>query len=309
MTGANTRAYEIIGAPFDLGSQTLGASAAPAVLREHGLVRRLERLKRRGIEVVDGGDVDAPTEGDDTTAPRNVDAFLSYCERLLPRLGAIYAADRVPIVLGGDHAITMATVSSAARHIRETHGPEAPLGLVYVDAHPDLESPKPKPSDLHGMSVTYLLGRDASELTRLAGFAPALDPANVVMIGLRDVMDEERAVIEDRDIAAYSASDIERLGFSTICEKTFEHMVERTAGFFLSFDVDACDPTIAPAVEYPEPGGLTFRELRLIMEHAARAPNLVGLEAVELIPPRDQDARTSKLVVELLWSALRGPVL
>ena len=116
------------------------------------------------------------------------------------------------------------------------------------------------------------------ELRELFGFAPKVQPEHVVYIGLRDVVDEERQTIRELGIKAYGMSEIERLGISQICEETFTRMNESTDGFVLSFDIDALDPLFAPAVDYPQPGGLTTREAMVIMEFAHRAPGLKLLE-------------------------------
>jgi arginase len=235
---------------------------------------------------------------------------MSFSGDLMQRLERSYALHHRPVVLGGDHSISIPSVSAGSRFLRETHGAEAPLGLIWVDAHPDLETPDTTTSgDLHGMPVAVLLGHGAPDLCHLGGFAPKVDPRHVVYIGLRDVLPEERAIIQQYGITAYSASDVEGLGIAEICERTFTFMAEHAAGFVLSFDIDACDPSEAPAVQYPEPGGLTRREARVIMEYAAQAPNLTCLELVELDPSLDTDTRTSDLGLWLLRAALAGPIL
>lgn len=302
--------YEIIGAAFDLGAKSRGSAGAPAYLRERGLAERVDSLNRLGIDVVDGGDVAGPTEGDATTVPVNLPQFLSFGEELINRLERSYASGRVPVVLGGDHSVSMASVSAAARHLRSTHGSDADLGLVWVDAHPDLETPEASPdSYLHATPVAHLLGLGRPELSGFGGFAPKLRSANVVLIGLRDITTRERDAIAEHRIAAYTATDVERTGIAEIASRTLTHMAERTAGFVLSFDIDGCDSSEAPGVGYPERGGLTYREAMLVMEEASRAPNLVSLELVEVDPTRDRDGLTADLAIWLIHRALAGPQL
>jgi arginase len=304
------RSYEIIGAPFDLGAPSRGSAAAPGYLREKGLTKRIESLNRFGVDVVDGGDVDGPTEGDASTVPPNLRELLSFGGSLIERLGRSYAAGLTPVVIGGDHSISVASVTAAARHLRTTVEPDAELGLVWVDAHPDLETPGAQPDcDLHGTPVAHLLGLGDPDLAGLGGFAPKLRPENVVQICLRDIMSCEAEVIAEHEITAYTATDVERLGIGEICSRTFAHMDERTDGFVLSFDIDACDVAEAPGVVFRERGGLTYREAMVVMEEASRAPKLVSLELVEVDPSRDEGGRTADLAIWLIHRALAGPPL
>jgi arginase len=304
------RSYEIIGASFDLGAPSRGSAAAPTYLREKGLSKRIESLNRRGIDVVDGGDVAGPTEGDATTVPPNLRELISFGEELIERLDRSYVAGRTPVVVGGDHSISAASVAAAAKHLRSERGPGASLGLVWVDAHPDLETPESDPEgDLHGTPVAHLLGLGDPGLAGLGGFAPKVGPENVVQICLRDITTTERDAIVEHGITAYSSTDVERMGIGEICDRTFAHMAERTDGFVLSFDIDACDDTEAPGVVYPERGGLTYREAMVVMEGAHEAPNLVSLELVEVDPSRDGAERTADLAIWLIHRALAGPPL
>jgi arginase len=304
------RSYEIVGASFDLGAPSRGSAGAPAYLRRKGLTKRIASLNRMGIDVVDGGDVAGPDEGDPTTRPPNMRELLAFGGELIERLDRSYAAGRTPVVIGGDHSISVATVSAAARHLRSTRGPDADLGLVWVDAHPDLETPEAAPDcDLHGTPVAHLLGLGRSELAGMGGFAPKVRPENLVQICVRDIVSCEADVIAERRITAYTATDVERMGIGEISARTFAHMADRTDGFVLSFDVDACDVSEAPGVIFGERGGLTYREAMVIMEDAARAPNLVSLEIMEVDPGRDKEGRTAELAIWLVHRALAGPPL
>ena len=334
------RGYEIIGAAFDLGSDTRGSADAPRALREKGLLKELRWLKERGVRLIDGGDVHGPVPGDsgsadfrasdrgatdaDSTdsratdprssdspaAPRHTAELVSFSHTLMEKLRGSYESGRVPVVIGGDHSISIPSVSAAAALLRETQGPEADLGLIWVDAHPDLEMPETSSSgDLHAMAVSHLLGYGVEELSHLGGFSPKVKPANLILIGLRDVLPEERAIIREKRITAYAGTDVERLGITHICEQAFSKMSRDTAGFVLSFDIDACDPLVAPAVEYPERGGLTYREAALVMEFAAAAEKLICLEMVEVNPALDKHGATSEVAVDLIRSAVGGSIL
>jgi arginase len=161
-------------------------------------------------------------------------------------------------------------------------------------------------ADAGSGAAAVLLGLGAEELVNLGGFSPKVRTENIAFIGLRDVLRCERDLIESRGMLAYTATDIDRLGISAICDRVFGHMSDSVDGFVLSFDVDACDPLEAPGVEYPEWGGLTFREARLVAEYAADAPGLRCVEVLEIIPGSDHDGRSSRLAVEFLRSVAVG---
>ena len=244
------RAYQVIGAPFELGSTEPGAGLAPDALRASGLTALLNSLERRGIRAQDLGDVAAPSRGDARSNPKNMAQLVEYSHELMQKLAGIYEAGACPIVLGGDHSISIPSVSAAASFARASGGGE--LGLIWVDAHPDLETPDTTPSgNLHGMPMAVLMGLGAPELVELGGFSPKVRPENVAFVGLSDVLQCERDLIESRGMIAYTATDIARFGIAEICDRVFGHMADSVSGFVLSFDVDSCDPSEVPGVEYP----------------------------------------------------------
>ena len=301
------RAFQVVGAPFGLGSKTSGPALAPDSLRASGLSALLQSLSRRGTSASDLGDVAAPPRSESESTPRNLEQLVAYSHDLMSRLAESYAVGACPVVIGGDHSVSIPSVSAAAAAVRAADGDDAQLGLVWVDAHPDLETPETTPSGyLHGMAAAVLLGFGAPELVELGGFSPKIRTENVAFIGLRDVLECERDLIELHGMTAYTATDIDRLGMAAICDRVFGHMSDAVAAFVLSFDVDACDPLEAPGVEYPERGGLTFREARLIAEYAANADGLACVEVLEVIPELDRDARSSQLVVSFLRAVTMG---
>jgi arginase len=311
VSSARAKHYEIIGAPFELGSWKPGCAEAPRVLRERRLEKRLAFLgERLGFSVTDGGDVEAPPAGDPDARPKHMAETVSYCDALMARLGVCLGEGRVPIVVGGDHTVSIATASAAARSLREAHGEEARLGLLYVDAHPDIETPQVNPeTDMHATSVAHLLGRGREELANLGGFAPKLRPDDVAFIGLRDVVTEEREAIRELGMLAFAFTDVERLGIVEVCRRALERVTAGTSGFVLSFDIDVIDPSEAPAVQYPEPGGLTFREVAVVMECVATSSDLVAIEMVEVNPGLETGHRTADIAVSLIWSAVGGTML
>ncbi|MFH1501641.1 MAG: arginase [Candidatus Eisenbacteria bacterium] len=305
-----SRTWEIVGAPFELGAPEPGSAGAPLSIREAGLSSLVRGLPGHGLEGIDSGDVGCPEGEDGDSRPKNLPQLVEFADAVMERLDDVYARGATPVVLGGDHSVSIPSVTSAARHLRSGFGEDAELGLIWVDAHPDLETPESSPSGYcHGMAGAALMGIGAVELTGLGGFSPKVRPANMVLIGLRDVLRAERALIEELGVMAYTASDVERLGMAEVCARSFTHMESATSGFVVSFDMDACDPLEAPGVDYPEPGGLTFREARLLAECAAEAPGLLCIEVVEVNPRLDREARSSKLAVGFIRAAMLGSPL
>jgi arginase len=305
-----TKKWVIIGAPFDRGTAHRGAEAAPQAVRSAGLTRRIDYLAGLGYEITDGGNVDSPETPRTETLPTGIADMPAYAAALVERLDGPLRDGRVPLVLGGDHSISIPTVSAVAGVTRESHGEDANIGVVWVDAHPDLETPGPdSTNDLNAMPAAHLLGLGIPELASLGGFSPKVKPEHLIYIGLRDVVREERQIINGMAITSYTASDIERLGIAAICIETLEHMNKKTDGFVLSFDIDAIDPMMAPGVDYPQPGGLTVREAVLMVESLCRSDKLRLFELLEVNPTRDRDDMTSKLVTNLVHRAVAGPMI
>jgi arginase len=302
--------FEVIGAPFDLCSTQRGSAAAPAVRRENGLMRRLGSLKRAGISVVDGGDVASPEAGDETARPKRLSELLAFSSDLMSRLKRSYESGHTPVVLGGDHSVSIPSVSAAAAYLRSREGENAELGLLVVDAHADLETPQASPDDdLHAMSAAHIIGYGIDDLRTLGGFCPKVRPESIVYIGLRDVYPNERKILKDERLTAYTMSDIERLGIVGVCERAFSHLSQRTSAYVLSLDADAIDPKDAPGVLWPTLGGLSYREASVLMEFVSASEDLLCVEAVEFVPAKDRDSVTSEALTELLRTALGGVIL
>ena len=304
------RRWEIIGAPFDFGTTHKGSHKAPEAIRAAGLTRRLNHFTSLGMDVIDGGDVEPTVCSGSKTPPVGMNEMMAYAPPLMARLDGSFMPGTIPLVLGGDHSISIPTISSLVNHLRKRHNATAAVGLIWVDAHPDLETPGPdSTNDLNAMSAAHLLNLGVKELRTLHGFAPKIKPEHLCYIGLRDVVQEEKQAIHDMNITSYTMSDIECLGINKVCAEVFSYMDEKTDAFVLSFDIDAIDPTVAPGVDYPQPGGLTLREAMLIMEYGHRAQKLALFEIVEVNPTKDIDEITAKTVVRLIHRIICGPVL
>lgn len=307
-----SRSYELIGAAFGLGSDNRGTMDAPGVYRRAGIV---ERLNRVGVSVAPGVDIALPP-GFPLDGPggnrqlRNLAGMEEFARLMIPALRGVYARGATPVVMGGDHALSMATLSVAAEVVKQRHGPTAELGVLWVDAHGDLNTAETTPSgNLHGMSGAVLLGHGDRRLVDLCGFAPKVRPENYVLMGVRDLDSGEKAFIHQHGIAAFTMKDIDMWGIGEIARRAFARVTERTKGFVVSFDVDVCDPHLAPAVGTPVRGGFTFREAHLVMEMAAEYSDLLSVEVVEFNPEFDDESLTCELAISLLESALGKSIL
>ncbi len=215
--------------------------------------------------------------------------------------------DCTPLVVGGDHSLAIGSVSAVARHHRQRG---ESIGLIWVDAHADMNTPETTPSgNIHGMPLAVLLGQGAEELTDLAGDEPAVAPEHVAILGARDLDEGERDLIRKLGVRAFTMSEVDERGAGPCMDEALERVSAGTAGFYLSFDLDALDPRHAPGVGTAVRGGLTFREGHLICEKAARSGRLLGLEVVELNPVLDDRNHTARLAVGLMASALGKVIL
>lgn len=298
----------LIGAAFGLASRNQDCARAPSVLRENGLQTRLSSL---GIDLFDAGDV-AENNCDLGTNPKlkYLPAILDFSQRFEAKMQELWLKSFFPVVLGGDHSISISTVAAAHNVLQQRLGAKPKLGLMWVDAHADINTPETSVSgNIHGMPVAALLGLGEKKLTSIGGEFPKLSPENVIYIGLRSVDSGERELINKLKIKAFSMTEVDRYGIGQVCEMAFSYLREKTDGFILSFDLDVCEPQLAPAVGTPVRGGLTYRESHYIMEMAALEKKLLSLELVEFNPSFDIEKRTCELAIGLLESGLGKTIL
>ena len=297
----------IIGAPMDLGAGRRGVDMGPSALRVAGLDEKVASL---GYEVEDLGNivVDQPESlpvGAENA--RYLPQIAHTCERLAEIVRHAAENGRVPLVLGGDHSVAMGTVAGMVAHSRE-HGRK--LGVIWVDAHADMNTPQSSPSgNIHGMPLACIIGLGPRELTHLAEGAPMVDPSNVAIVGLRSVDEIERQNVRGAGVHPFTMRDIDERGLRSVMQEAIEHATRGTGGFHLSFDMDAVDPSEAPGVGTPVRGGITYREAHLAMETVCDSSRMVSMELVEVNPVIDEVNRTALLGVELIMSALGKRIL
>jgi arginase len=292
---------------MDLGASRRGTDMGPSALRIAGLGKHIRAL---GLQVAREEDIAVPameTRMDEDNQARYKPQILAVCEQLAQRTREIMAEGDFPLVLGGDHSIAMGTVSGIAAHFRD-QGEN--LGLLWFDAHGDMNTPGSSPSgNIHGMPLAHLLGQGDPDLAKLMGFNPKVKPEHVAIIGLRSIDAGEREIIRNSGIKAFTMRDIDERGMASVVKEAIGVVTDGTAGFHLSFDVDGCDPSVIPGSGTLVPGGVRFREAHLLMEYCADSGKLTSLEIVELNPFLDQGNVSAERTVELILSALGKSIL
>jgi arginase len=301
------RPVHIIGVSLDLGGNRRGVDMGPSAFRIAGLGERLSAL---GVTVVDAGDVVAPipeikSSGD--PAKKYIREIARVCERLYKTSLAALEKGGLPLVLGGDHSLAAGSVAATADYLRRTN---KPIGLIWVDAHGDMNTPLSSNSgNVHGMPLASLLGPEPAELSRIGGFSPKVLPEHTVLIGIRNLDDREKEIVRESRAHVFTMNDIDRSGIAAVVERALVLAGTDTAGVHVSFDLDVCDPAIAPGVGTPVKGGLNYREAHMVMEIVADSGLLRALDLVEVNPILDDRNTTAILATELALSALGQKIL
>jgi len=290
----------VIGAGLDLGAGRRGVDMGPSAIRYAGLDERVAQLGRR---VEDWGDVETAV----LEATEVVDERMRYlpqikatCERIAALVARASEEDYLPLVLGGDHSVALGSLGGMAR----AHGPG---GVLWLDAHGDLNRPETSPSgNVHGMPLAAALGVAGPEFESNEYPLPAVD--RVALVGVRSLDPGERELLAELDACVFTMSDLDRQGVEPAIREALEHVTG--AGFVhVSLDMDVLDPDVAPGVGTPVRGGLSYREAHLALELVAEAGVLSSLEVVEVNPILDRENETAQLAVELVASALGARIL
>ena len=297
----------VIGAPMDLGAGRRGVDMGPSAVRAAGLYQRLTSL---GYDVEDLGNIEVvqpESISPKPSAARFLPEIATSCARLAKLVEKSVSDGRFPIVLGGDHSIAAGTIAGIARHYRKT---KRKLGVIWIDAHADMNTPQTSPSgNVHGMPLAATLGLGPRELTHLGGYSPKILPGNTVLIGIRDVDEQESGNVSSLGVTAITMRDVDELGMRVVMTRAIEAASAGTDGIHLSFDMDSIDPDDAPGVGTPVRGGLTYREAHLAMEILSDSKLLRSIEVVEVNPILDTANRTALLAVELIASAMGKRIL
>ena len=295
-TGRAT-AVRIIGAASGMGGIDKACAAGPDVVKRFGIA---SALRQRGVAAV-WEDILRPDDISDLKA--SLAPAKSFCAALAAKVGAITVQRERFVVIGGDHSCAIGTWSGVASAIRD----QGPLGMVWIDAHMDSHTPSTSPSGaLHGMPLACLLGYGDPALTGLIYPGPKLLPEHVCLIGVRSFEEEELRLLERLGVRVIHMQEVQHSGLAAAIGQALRIARHHTAGFGISLDLDAIDPSDAPGVGTPEPGGLCGRELVDCLASVADATDLLGIEMAEYNPRQDRDELTVRLTRDLLLAALGG---
>lgn len=282
-----------VGVPMDLGQSRRGVDMGPYAVRYSGLASHLRAL---GHVVIDGGNIEI-AERDTVTGNGGLDALpqvAEVCGEIYKRAHELVTGGGIPIFLGGDHSIAIGTVGGV------TH--ERSSGLLWVDAHGDFNTPETSPSgNVHGMPLAVLMGHGAKELVDLGRPGAKLEARDVVMVGIRDLDAAERLALRESGIKVFTMHDIDELGMARVAAQAVETLahVDR---LHVSLDMDSIDPSWAPGVGTPVPGGISYREAHLLMEILAESIEVGSVDVVEVNPILDDRNRTGDLARQLVMS-------
>ncbi len=290
-----TKAIDIIGAPSTFGQRKLGVDLGPTAIRYAGLISRLKQLD---LDVYDKGDIKVPAVNiekfhSEQKGLRNYDEIIDVNQKLNKEVSASIENNRFPLVLGGDHSIAVGSVSEISKHYNN-------LGVIWYDAHGDLNIPEESPSgNIHGMPLRILTGEGPKELLELN--SNVIKPENIVLIGMRGLDKGERQFIKDHNIKTFTMSDIDKLGIKEVIENTIEYLKSRNVdGVHLSLDVDALDPLETPGTGTRVLGGLSYRESHFALELLHQSHLISSMDLVEVNPLIDSNNHTAEQAVSLV---------
>ncbi|MBL8568456.1 MAG: arginase [Phreatobacter sp.] len=302
----------VIGIPVEEGAGTPGAAMGPRMLRTAGLLTALRDL---GCAVEDWGDLALPSALPEPPAglanAHNFPAIAGWSRLIARETHAVLASGRLPLVIGGDHALSMGSVSGVARHCAETG---RPLFVLWLDAHADFNTPATSPSgNMHGMSAAMLTREPGLEA--VMGDEPhgAVDPRNLTLFGIRSIDRAERDLLRARGIEVFDMRLVDEFGVAVLIRRVIERVAAAGGHLHVSLDVDFLDPALAPGVGTTVPGGATWREAHLIMELLHDSGLVGSLDVVELNPFLDERGKSALLLVDLVASLFgrevyaRGP--
>ena len=297
----------IIGVPMDLGADRRGVDMGPSALRYADLNQLLAEL---GHEIEDLGDLDViipETQHYGDPQAKYLTEIAAACTRLAQMTLDVFERGRTPLVLGGDHSIAVGTMSGMSEGFRRRN---QKLGLLWFDAHADMNTPQTSPSgNVHGMPMASILGYGPTELVNIFGFAPKLQPEQVVMIGIREVDRDERLLVRKSGVRVFTMKEIDRRGIGSVLDEALSIVTKDTDGFSVTLDADFLDPYDSPGVATPVRGGASYREAHLAMELIADTKKMVSFEITEINPILDVQNKTAHFGTELILSAFGKQIL
>lgn len=302
-----SKTVAIIGFPMDLGAGRRGVDMGPSALRIADVSQKIHDL---GYHVRDYGNIPIMTaETQEIKDPKlkYLPEITRACEELAKKTRKVLDAEEFPLILGGDHSMSIGSIAGISAHCRE-NGKR--LGVVWIDAHTDINTPETTPSgNIHGMSVAVSLGHGSKKLTSIMGNFRKLQPENIAIIGARSIDDGERETIKKLKVPVYTMYDIDKEGMFTIAERVISTFRKTVDHIHVSFDVDSTDPSIVKGVGTPVPGGLSFREAHLIMEMLSESGKVGSMEVAEVNPILDDMNQSAHFATGIITSCLGKTIL
>jgi arginase len=302
-----SKKIRIIGVPMDLGAGRRGVDMGPSVIRIAGLNQAAARL---GYEVSDVGNINVqPPEAMPRTNYRAhyLPEIAAATEKLAMTVEDALEHEATPVILGGDHSIAIGSAAGVSSFYRKR---ERQIGIIWLDAHTDINTPDTTPSgNVHGMPLAALLGQGPRQLTHVAGFAPKISPENAAVLGARSVDPGEVELIRKLGIRVFTMSEIDERGIGTVIQEAIQIATKNTAGFHATLDMDFLDPFYAPGVGTREMGGATYRETHLAMEKISDSGKMLSVEITEVNPLYDTANQTAQFAVEFILSALGKKIM
>lgn len=285
----------ILGVPLDLGAENLGVSMGADTFRYHGIV---PKLTSAGLSVTDGGNIPVKNRSDVPVGTnlklRRVQEIIRVSEDTAARTDKAVGAGQKMVVLGGDHSICLGAVSGASRALQGN------LGLIYFDAHGDMNTDKTTPTgNIHGMQLASLMGYGAPELAQVYSDEVKIKKENMLHIGGCDFDQAELDLVQQEKLQTFSMLDLLKHNLAPLFPM-IDALAERVDNVWVSLDLDAIDAVYAPGAGMPNKKGLTYREIAAIADYIGQRCNVVGVDVVEYNPLQDEGGKTAELAIELI---------
>ena len=307
MKKPQSKTINIIGFPMDLGAGRRGVDMGPSALRIAGLTDRLEKL---GYRVIDSGNINIEIMERQKITNQKL-KYLSQIVKtsniLAKKVEKTLEQERFPLCIGGDHSMALGSIAGISSYCKKN---KLTLGIIWIDAHSDMNTDKTSPSgNIHGMPLSASLGFGNEKLTKFYGFAPKLKPENCALIGIRSIDRLERQLVKKIKLPVYTMTDIDKLGIHRIISRVLKDFKERIDHIHVSFDLDSVDPSVAPGVGTPVAGGLSYREAHLLMEAIADCGCMSSLEVTEVNPILDYKNKSADFAAEIIASSMGMRIL
>lgn len=301
----------IIGFPSDLGASRRGVDMGPSAMRVANMGPRLHEI---GYDVEDIGNIQVAVRESIAVVRQDPKSKMSYLKEITEASRALkektyeaLQAGRIPLVLGGDHSLAIGSIAGIAKFYAEQ---KKKIGIIWLDAHGDINTPDTSLSgNIHGMPLAHALGQGHKDMLAVFDQNPMVDASRSVLIGLRDLDPAERSAIKEMGVRAFTMRDVDEMGMRNVVQEAIRVATNGTAGFHLSFDVDAMDPSVAPGVGTAVRGGITYREGHLAMEILHDSGKMLSMDVAEVNPVLDTANQTADLAVEMALSAFGKHIL